>query len=81
MGCWREAVPTAHLPVRFALCRDGRAESLCVLQLRGYFTEDFRESGVILGSGLGLGLLKFQFAVHPLVEPARCALVRLQLQQ
>ena len=48
LGCWREAVPTARLPVRFELCRDNKAEGLCVLQPRFYFTEDSCESGVIL---------------------------------
>ena len=70
MSCWREAVPPAHLPTRFTLCREDRAEGLLVLQPRGYFTAEYCESGVILGCGLVVGFLTFQVAVRPLAEPA-----------
>ena len=52
MGCWREAVPIARLPVRFELFHYNRSEGLCVLQTHCDFTEDSCESGVILGYGL-----------------------------
>ena len=75
MGCWREAAPTARLPVGFAFFRNDRAEGICVLQPRGYFAEDSCESGVILGYSVVLGFLPFQVAVLPLAELACRALV------
>ena len=71
-------VPTACLPDRFELCCDDRAEGLCVLQPRFYFTEESCEYGVILGCGLVGVFLTFQVAVRPLAEPAYRALVRSQ---
>ena len=70
MGCWREAFPTVHLRIRFTMCRDNRAEDLCVMQTHGYFTEDSRESRVILWCGLVGGFLEFQVAVRPMAEQA-----------
>ena len=51
------------------------------MQPRIYFTEESRESGVILWCGLVVGILTFQVAVRPLAEPACRALFRLQQEQ
>ena len=81
LGCFREAVPTARLPVRFALCCDNRAEGLCILHPRCYLTEDSHYSRLILGCGLVGGFLTFQVAFLPLAETACRALVRSQRER
>ena len=81
LGFWKEAVPTARLPIHFMLCHNNRVEDLCVMQPRIYFTEEYRESGVILWCGLVVGILTFQVAVRPLVEPACHAISHLQQEQ
>ena len=68
--------PNRAFPCPLALCRDDRAEGFLVLQTRCDFTENPRESGVILWCGLVAEILTFQVSVRPLVEPACCALLR-----
>ena len=48
MVCWCEMAPTVHLPVCVELICNNRTESCRILQMRRNFTEDSRETRVIM---------------------------------
>ena len=81
IGCWWGVVPTTRFSVFVTLGCNNRAESFYVLQTRRDFTEDSRESWLILWRILVVVGFMFQVAFHPLAQPSGCTLVRFQIKR